>query len=343
MGGGGWQSQGVVKKDGNNSNIDKKRLILRLVSRSLTLTLSLRERELPSPFGGRVGDEGELAADKIVIKDKIMSNQNPSPTPYPEANIVLNVLLPDVQAILGNQFIGMYLYGSLAYGGFDQDSDVDFVVVTREELPETFFSALQAMHARIAMLDSWCATQLEGSYIPKHALQTYDPIRVLHLHIDRGREEKLHRMQIDDPLISRAWWGGWVLLRAALLEIGTPLAGPAPATLITPVSPDELRQAMLATLEGWVEPLLENPEQIKYRGYQSYFVLTLCRILYTLKYVAIASKPVAAHWAQERLGEPWAALIERAWAGRHNPGAQASPEDVNGTLDYIRYTLEHSQ
>ncbi len=47
-------------------------------------------------------------------KDELMSNQNMSPTPYLEVNAVLNELLPDVQAILGDRFIGMYLYGSLA-------------------------------------------------------------------------------------------------------------------------------------------------------------------------------------------------------------------------------------
>jgi hypothetical protein len=266
-----------------------------------------------------------------------------SPTPYPEVNAVLDVLLPEVQAILGDQFTGMYLYGSLAYGGFDQDSDVDFVVVTREELPEELFTVLQAMHARIATLDSWCATQLEGSYIPQAALQFFDPVRVLHLHIDRGEGELLHRMQIDDPLTSRAWWGGWVLLRAVLLENGITLAGPAPQTLIDPVSPDELKHAILANLDGWVTPLYNDPQQISQRGYQSYTVLTLCRMLYTLQYGVLVTKQVAARWAQERLGEPWATLIARALVGRHNPGGRASAEDLNGTLAFIRDVLEHNQ
>ena len=43
----------------------------------------------------------------------------PSPTPYPEVNAILNVLLADVRAILGDQFVGFYLYGSLASGDFD--------------------------------------------------------------------------------------------------------------------------------------------------------------------------------------------------------------------------------
>ena len=273
-------------------------------------------------------------------KDEPRSSMKLSPTPYPEVNTVLNELLPEVQGILGNQFIGMYLYGSLAYGGFDQDSDVDFIVVTEDDLPDALFTALQKMHTRIAKLDSWCATQLEGSYIPRHSLQTFDSVHVLHLHIDRGKDEHLQRMLIEDDRLSRAWWGGWVFMRAILWEHGIALAGPDPQTFIEPVPPGELKQAAQATLEGWLEPFLKDIGELANPGYQPYCVLTLCRILYTLEYDAIASKQVAARWVQETLGEPWIALIDRAWFGRHDPHAKASKVDVDGILDFIRFTLD---
>jgi len=220
---------------------------------------------------------------------------------------------------------------------------VDFVVVTNDDLPEALFPALQAMHVRIAMLDSWCATQLEGSYIPQNALRHYDPAHALHLHIDRGRDDRLQRMQIEDVRLSRAWWGGWVLLRAALREKGVTLAGPTTETLIDPVSPDDLKKATLAIMQGWVTPLLEKPAELANCGYQSYTVLTICHMLYTLEFGNIASKPVAARWAQEALGELWITLIERAWAGRHHPEEKAQPIDVNGTLDFIRYAVKYCQ
>ncbi len=59
-------------------------------------------------------------------------------------------------------------------------SDVDFVVVTETALTEVLFSALQAMHLRIARMDNWCATQLEGSYIPRQALRKFDPQRIFY-------------------------------------------------------------------------------------------------------------------------------------------------------------------
>ncbi|MBU2610174.1 MAG: nucleotidyltransferase domain-containing protein [Chloroflexi bacterium] len=76
------------------------------------------------------------------------------PIPYPEVNVVLRELLTSVQSILGDHFIGMYLYGSLASGDFDRESDVDYVVVTEDVLSDALFSALQDMHMRIATIDS---------------------------------------------------------------------------------------------------------------------------------------------------------------------------------------------
>jgi hypothetical protein len=65
----------------------------------------------------------------------------------------------------------------------------------------------------------------------------------------------------------------------------------------------------------------------------------MCRILYTLEYGTVASKPAAARWARGTLGERWVALIERAvnW----QPGD--SMDRLNETLEFIRYTLAHSQ
>ena len=40
-------------------------------------------------------------------------------TPYEDVNLILNLLLANVQEVLTNQFIGLYLYGSLATGDFD--------------------------------------------------------------------------------------------------------------------------------------------------------------------------------------------------------------------------------
>ncbi|SRR6266511_1342319 len=263
-----------------------------------------------------------------------MSVKSNNPTPYPEVNTILLELLDSVQGILGDHFIGMYLEGSLASGDFDQDSDIDFVVVTDEEISGSLFSTLQAMHERIATIDSWCAIQLEGSYISQPALRRYDPDHALHPNIERGSSEHL-KMDYHDE--------AWIIHRYILRERGITVSGPSLQTLIDPIWPNDLRQAMLSLLHGWATHILNNPNKINSRGYQSYTVLSLCRTLYTLQCGEVISKPVAARWAKETVGEKWVSLIDRAWVGRQNPQLKAESDDRNGTLDFIRYSLERSQ
>lgn len=256
-----------------------------------------------------------------------------SPTPHRDVNAILNLLHSNVKEILQDQFIGMYLFGSLANGDFDQHSDIDVLVVTEAEISSDTFSALREMHERIAKIDSPWATQLEVSYIPQKALRRFDPANILHPHMDRGRGESLHMLAHESD---------WIVQRHILRERGIILEGPAPKSLIDPISPNNLRQAVMDVLPLWAKPILDDPNQIKSRGYQSFIVLSLCRMLYTLQCGNIISKRAAADWAQDALSNQWTPLIARAWLGRQNAGSDAQPEDMDGTLNLIRYTMEYS-
>jgi len=251
--------------------------------------------------------------------------------PYLGVNEILAQLKPRVTDVLGSQFVGMYLFGSLANGGFDDNSDIDVLVVTDTEISNTTFSALAEMHTEIAKLDSPWAIQLEVSYVPQTALRRFDPVNIRHPHLDRGRVEKLHMMNhVQD----------WIIQRYILREHGIVLAGPDPKTLIDPVSNSDVRQAVMNVWPIWVDPILADPSKISQRGYQSFFVLSGCRVLYTFKYGEIISKAAAADWAKTNLDMRWIPLIERAWEGRNNPGLQASPEEITATMDWISYTLQ---
>lgn len=233
-------------------------------------------------------------------------------------------------AILGSQLPGVYLYGSLTSGEFDRQSDIDVLVATRDEMSDEMFASVAAMHDRIAACDSWCATQLEVAYIPLQTLRRYDAETSVYPHLDRGKGERLQRKE---------HWSDCVVQRHVLRERGIALAGPHPATLIDPVSEDDLRQAMRELLSKWGESLLSDPSQLERRGSQSYVVLSICRILYTLETGAVASKRQASDWAKATLDERWRLLIDRAWTGRQNPDSEATGGDVDATLDLMRYAV----
>lgn len=257
-----------------------------------------------------------------------MSTHSTHATPYPDVNAVLDDLLSSAHTILRNNFVGMYLHGSLAAGDFEPDrSDIDFLIVTTDEISDETFSALQAMHARIAASESKWATELEGAYIPQRVLRRYDPANARHPTIGRHKDAYLRVEQHDSD---------WVIKRHVLREQGIVLTGPPPHTLIDPIQPNELRRAVLETLRGWWTPMLDDPTRLQSPGYRAFAILTMCRMLYTLQYGTIVSKPFAARWALAPLDERWIGLIE--WAMTWQPGKPA--DTLNETLDIIRYTLE---
>jgi hypothetical protein len=135
----------------------------------------------------------------------------------------------------------------------------------------------------------------------------------------------------------------WNVHRHILRERGITIIGPDPKTLIDPVTPTALKKAMLPALSGWATYLLNHPQEIRHRGYQSYIVLTLCRILYTLQSGDVVSKLKSANWAKEAIGGTWKPLIEDAWEGRHASQMPPDPDAIRQTQDFIKYTLEVSK
>lgn len=254
--------------------------------------------------------------------------QSNFPTQYPDVNKVLSDLLVQVQAVLGNHFVGLYLYGSLASGDFNlHQSDIDFVVVTTDELPEATINKLEAMHKELGASGSKWSQKLEGVYIPLRYLPRFNyadpPLPI----INEG-QFYLARQGSD-----------WVIQRYILREQGAIISGPPLGDMIEPVSPKELREAVLAILGEWWEPMLADPSRLEAPGYQPYAVLSMCRSLYTLEHGDVSSKVESAKWAMEALEQEWTSLIERALAWQHG----LETENVARTLDFIKFTIERSR
>jgi predicted nucleotidyltransferase len=246
-------------------------------------------------------------------------------TDYPEVNSVLRELLSGAQRTLGDHFVGMYLDGSLAIGDFDPEkSDIDFVVVTNAGVSSETFEVLKAMHDRIAAGASKWARELEGSYISRRALR-HDRRPAAHPYIDRG--SVLAMVQPEN--------GYWLIHRHMLREHGVVLAGPLPQTLIDPIPPEDLREAVRGILREWWTPMLAEGPLLQNGFYRCYAVLTMCRMLYTLRYGTIVTKPAAARWGQRAVDARWTHLIQQALAWSHDV-----PPDLGETRAFIQHTSE---
>lgn len=71
------------------------------------------------------------------------------PTPYADLNAVIAELVSGAREILGENFCGAYLQGSFAVGHADEHSDVDFLIVTHDEVTDKELAGLEAMHQRM--------------------------------------------------------------------------------------------------------------------------------------------------------------------------------------------------
>ena len=257
------------------------------------------------------------------------------PTPYPELNQVLADLVSRIQQILGDDFVGAYLQGSFAVGDFDRHSDVDFIVVVKEELTSHQVDALQGMHDQVYRLDSAWAQHLEGSYFPREILQRPSKRGTKLWYLDHGARSLIRSDHCNTLLVR------WVVR-----EKGITLAEPPPETLVDPVPGELLRQEILETLTNWGQAILADPAPYNNRFYQSFIVLSYCRMLNDLRRGYPGSKREGAEWVKSVLDPKWINLIDGAWDGRPDPAGKvkqpADPRDFERTLEFVQYVMNES-
>jgi hypothetical protein len=255
------------------------------------------------------------------------------PTPYPDLNTVLRELVKSQQEILRDNFTGTYLQGSFAVGDFDQHSDVDFIVVTEEELSDEQVAALQIMHERIYELESPWAQHLEGSYFPRRILVDHRQSGVDQWYLDHGARSLIPSDHCNT-----------IVVRWVVRERGIALAGPPPETLVDPISADLLRAYIRDDMLEWGREILDNPARFNNRFYQGFIVLSYCRMLHDLHTGTNGSKRVGAEWAKANLDPSWSGLIDRAWDCRPDPATSvrqsADPEDFAATLAFVQYAID---
>jgi aminoglycoside adenylyltransferase-like protein/nucleotidyltransferase-like protein len=249
-------------------------------------------------------------------------------TPFDDLNRLLAELVAGAEQVLGDSFCGAYLQGSFAVGDADAHSDVDFVVVTEDEVTPEQQAELQALHQRLYAHPTPWAQHLEGSYVPREALRRLDPARRPFLYLDNGATEFAFDSH-DNTLVVR-----W-----SLRERGVVLAGPDPHELVDQITADDLRAEMHWALGLW-QKWFRTVDSISRRAL-AVAVLSHARILHTLAVGEVSSKRAAGEWALRTLDAEWAPLIRWALEDRPDPWTKvrepADPALLRRTLQFAEY------
>ncbi len=224
----------------------------------------------------------------------------PEAVSQPSMPSIVEPVAAEIRAHLGDQLVGLYLYGSAATGGFDAHaSDIDLVAVTVSEIGALDLADLERMHAAFVTGHPSWDDRIEVTYVGQATLRAFRAGGALAV-ISPG--EPLHRR--DD---AERWLQNWYLVR----ETGMTLYGPGPGFLVPPIS----RAEFLASVARYADEVRQRDLRSMTPGARAYAVLTTCRARRTIATGTTCSKQEGAAGARVQVPE-WAWLIDAALACR---------------------------
>lgn len=233
---------------------------------------------------------------------------------------ILDDLQTGILSVLGDDLVGLYLFGSLVRGDFTLGtSDIDLLAATRRFMIEDDIDRLRGMHRELVARHPAWRERIEVAYQSLHGLRTWATERSPMGIISPG--EPIHLIEAGAE-----WRINWFFV----LDHGVTLIGPPPKAIIPPIPREVFIDAARELGLWWRERIHDVRDQ---RG-ESYAILTTCRALYTHHTGEHVSKQRAATWVAGRHPE-WSGLIDLALERRVSPEADGPVDTFPDTVRFI--------
>ena len=130
------------------------------------------------PFGRMLAAQAMVGSMTLVTRDEAFAALAFAPcgddltgcrhgsarTGIAELDGVLTELVDTARDVLGDDLVGVYLQGSFALGGADDESDCDFLVAADTPVDDSRLTALRAFHGDLPHRPGHWNQHLEGSY-----------------------------------------------------------------------------------------------------------------------------------------------------------------------------------
>ncbi len=226
---------------------------------------------------------------------------------------------------------GIYIYGSIALGAFEElESDIDIVVLTRGEWTTREIRQLERIHKRLVK-EYALGKRLAPMYVPLNDIGKLNRDIAPYPYASDG---KFHASGHFD--LNAVTW--WMLQHQAIR-----LFGPESSTLPLQVTWADVLVAMRHNLTIYWAGKARQPRLFLFDAWVMMAVTTLCRILTAIEEGEIISKSAALKRWRERLPTRWQRLIDEAWRIRHHlqtPSLYRSRfERRRETLAFLEYVL----
>ena len=255
-------------------------------------------------------------------------------TPYPEIDQLLSFFTSRIASIFRTNLKGIYLTGSLSYNAFNYNSsDIDITVMLNRPISTEELKAIAQFHQQLEHKFKVWSKRLECTYTPVDMFSRIKP-----------------------PSQPRPWyWGGenklyleatygneWIINNYLLHHHAISLFGPDFKTLMEPVDIAEVQKACIRNLfTEWVSKK-NDPDYFSNSHYTAYFILNLCRILYTVICKQVGDKPTASSWVKGSFDNQWKDLIHQAQAWKYGVELDLHNEALQ-FLDFVIVQVSQTQ
>jgi predicted nucleotidyltransferase len=253
------------------------------------------------------------------------------PTPYSSVNIITEKLLSEIQQILGDKLVGLYLYGSATAGDFDSAiSDIDLLVAINSVLTKTEFEQIRRMHNDLATKFPEWKDRIETVYVTLKGLHHF-----------RDQKSEVAGISPGEPFhlkkIGKEWLVNWFTIRIS----GKVLYGPGIDSIIPNISRAEYIAFEKEQILRWRDWILDYNEKST-RGSVAYVIFTMCRAMYNFTHEDRASKIQSAKWVSQTFPQ-WSELVSKAGEWRRvqwYPKQVSVGTDLSKVIEFVNFAVD---
>jgi predicted nucleotidyltransferase len=201
------------------------------------------------------------------------------------ADLILNSLATEILNRSNLRAVGIYAYGSVVGGDFDESlSDLDILAVIDRDIEPEILSELESTHMAFSLANPEWSDRLDIAYMSKDSAKEIKSNSY-------SCATKYNEASFSIEEAKAHWMIDWYKVQAQSIV----LFGESPLTIFPAISPDEFREHIRQYLQGWPANMEAKSKQTDL----AYVVLTMCRSLYAFTYAENISKVMGAHWMIE--------------------------------------------
>jgi hypothetical protein len=224
-------------------------------------------------------------------------------TPYGEINQFIKAYTTHLLDTCSEKIAGINLTGSLSYGDFHiASSDIDITNILTSKLNESELKEIENLHRLMeASFPKWSA-RFECTYTPIAMLaETLPPLKPRPWY--DGGEKRLYP--------AAPYGNEWIINKYLLYEFSITICGPDFKDITNGVEMTDVQRACLRDiLEEW-EPKMSDKKYFENSRNAAYFVLNLCRLMYTVVISTIGTKRKSSDWIANEFPQ-WNNLVVSA-------------------------------